>query len=119
MNTSCSVVKPQYASSYWLNDKRNGIILNRMQEYLRSMNYPSSKTAIKLDNKGLVHIVTTDVASKGKKVCEDIIFPAGFPDVAPLCTLQIGDEKERKIGAWRYSGDIFSSFVQYYNSINN
>lgn len=119
MNPSCSVVKPQYASSYWLNDKRNGIILNRMQEYLRSMNYPSSKIAIKLDDKGLVHIVTTDVASKGKKVCEDIIFPAGFPDVAPLCTLQIGDEKERKIGAWRYSGDIFSSFVQYYNSINN
>ncbi len=119
MEPSRTVVKPRLASNYWLNDKRYGPILYRMQEYVRARSYPTARTTIKLDSSGMVHIVTNNVATNGKVVTEDVLFPMGFPDEEPRCTLEIGSEKEFKTGTWKYSGDIFSSFVQYYNSINN
>lgn len=112
-------VNPRYASSYWLNDKANGMVLNRMQEYVRSRNYPGSETAVKLDERGVVHIVTTNTATNGMKVSEDILFPMGFPEAAPQCTLQIGSDRETKSGQWKYKGDIFASFVKYYKDIND
>lgn len=112
-------VNPRYASCYWLNDKANGMVLNRMQEYVRSRNYPGSETSVKLDERGVVHIVTTNTATNGMKVSEDILFPMGFPEAAPQCTLQIGSDRETKSGQWKYKGDIFASFVKYYKDIND
>lgn len=110
--------KPVYASSYWLNEKRNAAVLKKIQDYVRSMN-SSSEVAVRLDARNLVHIMTTEIARNKKRVTEDIVFPMGFPDRAPEYTLMIGQEKETRTGMWMYNGDIFSSFVKYYKSIVN
>lgn len=110
--------KPEYASSYWLNEKRNSAELKRILDYVRREN-PLSETAVRLDSRNLVHVMTTEIARNNKRVTADIVFPMGFPDRAPEYTLIIGHEKEIKAGEWNFYGDIFSSFVKYYTSIVN
>ena len=119
MGAAAAPATPEYPEGYWLEKKSNGAVLNRMLEYMRSRNYQEAKTTVKLDRSGLVHLVSTSVATNGMQVVQDILFPQNFPNEAPQYKLLIGSEVEEKTGKWKYKGDIFNAFVKYYNYIND
>lgn len=106
----------KYDEGYWLNDKENGLVLKNIVDYVKECNY-GCRVEVKLENiTKYVHII---VSSYGK-VDQDIIFDKEFPNSPPRIIyndiyFNLGNTKDiSKISYWNYSGDILSSFKNYY-----
>lgn len=104
--------KPNYEHGYWLNDKENNKELKRIIDYLTSVN-SRSHIAVRLDSNNIAHVVIDHGIYD-----DEVSFPERFPNTPP--EIRLGSSSPKEIPVWEYNGDIFSSFVEYYNSyINN
>ena len=104
---------PDYDTNYWLNDKRNNIVLRDMIEFLKQeAQFVDIK--VQLDSHQHVWLKATreDVEMK-------VQFPDRFPDTVPLISYKtVGAEQYVPfIGKWNYSNDILSSFKDYISQI--
>lgn len=101
-----SLVTPNYKDDYWMNNKRNNLILKKIMDFLTNQ----GKYAVKpmLDGQKNVHLIV----AKGT-LQEEIVLGEGFPYEAPVIKvaegIHVNDEAK-----WEYEGDIFNSFVKYY-----
>lgn len=100
--------KPNYVQGYWLSDKANNKVLKNIIDYLASVN-SQSRVTVRLDSNKIAHVVIDHGIYE-----DEVSFPERFPNTPPKIRLGSGSQKE--IPVWEYNGDIFSSFVEYYNS---
>lgn len=114
--TNTRYVIPDYSSEYWLNSKNNNRILKAIIDYLGSSENANVK--VQMDNNRIVHLF---VIKRG--IIEHIIFSNHFPYEAPSIEIIADEEKyiKNKEGdkvQWLFNGDIYNSFINYYNSLN-
>ena len=97
--------KPVFSQEYWLRDKPNNLVLKKMIDFLNL--YADNRGCdVKLDGRGHVHLFL----DKQDGSIEEIYFPGGFPQEAPVVKLQDRVMKAQ----WNYNGDIYGSFTYYY-----
>lgn len=103
--------QPEYAKSYWFNEKENRIIFKTIMDKLRD--HSGKECSIQMDENGFIHLtVHYDYC------LIRIFFPERFPQSAPDITLIDNYSEETKfLGGWSYTGDIYDSFIHYYNQI--
>lgn len=111
--------RPEYASSYWLEKRENGVVLNAMLEYVRRSHRQDAVISVKLDGEGHVHIVISDATRAGEVWKEDIVFPGSFPQTAPSYSITYRNRTRQVYAGWGFVGDILSSFKSYYQAIRN
>lgn len=97
--------KPVFSQEYWLRDKPNNLVLKKIIDFLNQ--YADNRGCdVKLDGRGHVHLFL----DKQDGSIEEIYFPGGFPQEAPVVKLQDRVMKAQ----WNYNGDIYGSFTYYY-----
>ena len=104
---------PDYDTNYWLNDKRNNLVLRDIIEYLKQEgNYTDVKVQLDKNHKVWLIAIRSDVEMK-------IQFPDRFPINAPLISYKpFGmDQYKPFLGEWYYSGDIYNAFINYFKQI--
>lgn len=106
-----SSARPSYAPGYWLNDKSMGIILKQIIDYIKS-HHADAYVRAQLNKMGEV-LLSVDLGS----CSETILFPNGFPEVAPIITYsspEIVTKAVPRTGWNAIPGDIYRSFINYY-----
>ena len=100
---------PDYKNGYWMGDRANNLILKKIVDFLK--NYGDGGSAVKamLDGQKHVHLMV----QRGNHQ-EKIIFGAGFPNEAPGIEVS-GEVEVNNVVEWRFDGDIYDSFVRYYD----
>ena len=108
-----------YNDGYWLNDKKNSLVLKNILDYVKDRNY-GCNVEVKLDNTTkYVHLL---VSSSGKKD-HDICFGHEFPNLPPQIMRyninwnQCETKELYKPSNWSFEGDIFTAFKNYYPHI--
>ena len=121
VDTKASVrsdVSPRlYDHTYWLNHKENNAILKQIMDKIVA--FPSTQEVKVLldENK---HVSLT--IKQGSRYLR-IYFGEEFPSAPPQISLYRENvfhekvEEPIELGEWVYDGDIYSAFVNYYNSI--
>ena len=102
--------------SYWMNEKGNGQLLNRMMQHVKRRHTGAAEVSVKLDESGRVHISSIDYGRCGRWE-EDILFPEGFPRRAPVCKASSSAGTAVFPGPWGEGGDLYGMFVDFYDSI--
>ncbi len=109
--------RPLYRAGYWLERKENNLVLNEMLSFLKRENAEAGVRII-FDGNSLVHIRRELCSRRGDKLEEDILFPMGFPAVAPEVRRWAGGRPvQTKASRWSCCGDILDSFKKYYSSL--
>ncbi len=108
--------RPRYAPGYWMNEKGNGQLLNRMMQHVKRRHTGAAEVSVKLDESGRVHISSIDYGRCGRWE-EDILFPEGFPRRAPVCKASSSAGTAVFPGPWGEGGDLYGMFVDFYDSI--
>lgn len=106
---------PDYASGYWLNDKENRVILNNIINYVRDYcGLPNPEVRVLLNDRREVLLRVEE----GNEPQQEILFPNGFPQVAPEMKIRRRGCMERvpADGTWAPSGEIAADFSRYYRS---
>lgn len=109
---------PQYDSEYWLSDKNNNKVLKAIMDFLNSDLYVFNLKPM-LDNQKHVHLTCT----YNRELSMTVSFPLGFPNVPPVFKIcktdwnNIETPCELILPEWRFDGDIYNSFVEYYKNI--
>ena len=114
--------KIPFSNNYWLNEKRNHIVLKQIMDYLKNINIDSC-VSMGIDKNHEAHIKITS-----SKMQEDIWFADSFPIVAPKVSVTYSDNNEvykkddvlsnsEGMSIWKFDGDIYQSFVSCYNQI--
>lgn len=100
-----------FEKSYWLKQEGNSKILKKIIDNLKDL-HPRHNLVPTLDKTNEVHIeIYQDVF-----LLEDIHFPSAFPLEPP----HISDPYGRmlcKHALWKFNGDIYSTFISYYNNL--
>ncbi len=105
-----SRITPKYTDEYWLNDKANNVILKRIIDFLT--NYENESTVKPmLDGQKYVHLMV----QRGNHQ-ERIVFGNQFPNEAPKIEVTEG-VYVNDTAVWQYDGNIFDSFVRYYDDL--
>ena len=95
--------RAQYIRGYWLEQKENRAILQKIAECVGSVN--GIMPEIIMDGDRLFHLRT-----RLPNGVEDIAFPAGFPHAPYILRI---NGNCRKV-TWRYDGDIHDAFFKSY-----
>ena len=98
-------VVPNYSGEYWLNSKANNLILKQIIDYLAAIHNTSVKPQI--DAEKHVHLIINSANGN-----EEITFGEQFPNEAPI--IKNIDNGEIENCQWLYDGDIYNSFVKFY-----
>ena len=109
MNETRSV----YAPGYWLAERGAGTVLNNIITYLKGRNR-GADVKPQLNGRGEVQVRL----EYGCRI-EDILFPNGFPDRAPLMMRYRNGilEDASSTAGWTYfEGDILHSFIAFYEN---
>lgn len=102
-------VTPNYQDEYWLNNKANNTELKRIIDYLWESGNTSAVTP-QLDAQKHVRLIV-----RRDNHDEQIVFGDRFPMDAPEILVSDGVHVNDD-AVWKFDGDIYSSFVQYYRS---
>lgn len=105
--------RPAYAPGYWLSESGAGTVLNNIITYLKGRNR-GADVKPQLNGRGEVQVRL----EYGSWV-EDILFPNGFPDRAPLMMHYRNGilENTCSTSGWTYfEGDILHSFIAFYEN---
>ena len=108
---------PAYSSGSWMRNPESGSLLNRMMHHVKACHSSAADVAVKLDERGRVHIVTTDYGRRGARWEEDILFPDSFPDEGPTCIVRTAVSSESFHDIWNKGDDTYKDFVDYYQNI--
>ena len=109
---------PTYSPGSWMQDRQNGVLLNRMLTHVKGLHSRHAEVSVKLDDRGRVHIVSVEYRMLVNRFEEDLMFPDDFPASSPVCRMHGSFGTDVTIhGTWFRSGDVFSDFVNYYTSI--
>ena len=95
-----------YDEDYWLSDIRNYVVFIKIIEFFSSR-LLVEKCEVKLDANKHIHLL---IETSDDEELEDICFPAGFPQQAPMLSIN-GKSMELD---WQFDGDIYKSFVYSY-----
>ena len=105
--------RPAYAPGYWLAERGAGTVLNNIITYLKGRNR-GADVKPQLNGRGEVQVRL----EYGCRI-EDILFPNGFPDRAPLMMRYrdgILQDACSTAGWTYYEGDILHSFITFYEN---
>lgn len=106
--------RPEYAREYWLKEPGAGRTLNEIMDYLKRRNRGAEVKA-QINGIGEVQL---EIRRENKS--EKVLFPQGFPTVAPVirCYINGRFENEANSKYWHYAtGNITGSFIHYYETI--
>lgn len=107
---------PEYAPGYWLREKENRIILNNIINYIKEhCGFHNPEVRVLLNEKGEVML---SIEYFGV-VRQEILFPIGFPCVAPKIKVRRLNYSELKLpnNSWSPSKGISAAFCQYYKNL--
>lgn len=105
--------RPAYAPGYWLSESGAGTVLNNIITYLKGRNR-GADVKPQLNGRGEVQVRL----EYGCRI-ENILFPNGFPDRAPLMMRYRNGilEDASSAAGWTYfEGDILHSFIAFYEN---
>lgn len=107
---------PEYAPGYWLREKENRVILNDIINYVKdNCGFPNPEVRVLLNEKGevMLRIEYFDV------VQQEILFPIGFPWVAPKIKVRRSNCMELILpnGSWSPVKGLPAAFYHYYNNL--
>lgn len=100
-----------YEKTYWLKQEGNSKILKAIIDKLKDL-HPRHDFVPTLDKTNEVHIEIY----QDDFLLEDIHFPSAFPLEPP----HISDPYGRMLcehALWKFNGDIYSTFISYYNNL--
>lgn len=104
---------PDYDANYWLNDKRNNLILRDILEYLKQEEgFADVQVQIDTHHHVWLEAIRTDMEMK-------IQFPDRFPNSAPLISYKpVGKDQYRPfMGEWICTNDIYNDFKNYLSQV--
>ena len=102
---------PQYAQGYWFNDKHNRVVFKSIMDKLKE--HSCHECSVQMDDKGYIHLTV-----HYEKLDISIFFTENFPNTPP--DIGVTDYiygKRCYWGTWTFNGDIYKSFIEYYNQI--
>lgn len=105
--------RPSYAPGYWLYERGAGTVLNSIITFLKGRNR-GADVKPQLNERGEVQVRL----EYGPRV-ESILFPNGFPDIAPRIMRYrngILEDACSTAGWTNYDGDILHSFILFYEN---
>lgn len=106
---------PTYVDGYWLAKKANHAVLHDICTFLMRNKGLHARQQVKLVD-GLVCIVSSHNDLYGRDHTEEVLFPAGFPESAPVIRRWVdGEPVQIRPAGWHDSGMICEDFVMYYN----
>ncbi len=102
---------PLYNDEYWLNNKRNNLVLKQIYDFVTATGIVADKN-IRIDAQNIVHIKVNRMFH-----IEHIVFPLHFPTEPPVIEHidSTTGEVTPQRGVWVFEGDIFEAFKRYYN----
>jgi hypothetical protein len=106
--------KPEYAKEYWLKEPGAPTCLNEITNYLKRR-HPRAEVKVQMNALGEVQLEI-----KKDYQVERILFPQGFPRVAPIVRCYFNGRliDEGNSQYWHYhKGNITGSFIHYYETI--
>lgn len=110
-------VKPQYAAEYWLNDKRNNLVLKAIMDFL--IDDPDLKD-LKLQMDANKHVRISFTYDRDFMTV--ISFPDRFPEEPPVFEVYTTDWTGEQYPChvecpeWRFESDIYAAFVEYFDN---
>ncbi len=99
-----------FKESYWLKQKGNSKVLKNIIDSLKEM-YPEQVYIPTIDNNNEVHLELYE----GDTILEDIHFTNSFPLEPPLINDSYGNILSKST-KWKFNGDIYNSFMTFYES---
>lgn len=104
---------PDYDINYWLNDKRNNLVLRDICEYLKQ-NEQFTEVRVQIDENQHVWLTATrsDMITK-------IQFPEHFPLNPPLISYKKSDSDQYAplCGQWIFNQNILEAFISFFRQI--
>ncbi len=106
-----SMTTPHYSDNYWLNQKANNLILKSIIDFLSTYKGEVHQVKPQLDEEKRVHLLI-----QCPNYSIQITFGDRFPEEAPIIVPSV-DIPFNRNAVWQYDGEIYNSFIRYYDSL--